>query len=226
MAGTLRHRTLSGALIDEIREAILSGRYAAGTQLRQEEIAEAFGVSRIPVREVLFQLEAEGLVVIKPQKGAIVSQLSAAEVTDVFELRALLEPRLLKASAPKLTEDDLARLDDTQARYGRAIANGDVAEYGRLNAELHMTFYRHAGMPRTEQMVSALLQTSDRYTRVQLSHRESQERAMREHGELIALCRSGNFADAATLLAAHIDAVQADLEDVLAREEASAPPRP
>jgi DNA-binding GntR family transcriptional regulator len=217
----LNHRTLSAALIAEIREAILSGRYAAGAQLRQEEIAEAYGVSRIPVREALFHLEAEGLVTIKPQKGAVVSRLSLAEVTDVLELRALLEPRLLRASGPRLTGGDLAALDETQARYCRAIESGEVDRYGKLNAELHMTLYSRAGMPRTEQTVAALLQTSDRYTRVQLSHAEAQERAMREHGALIGLCREGSFAEAEALLVAHIGTVRADLEGVLAREQAA-----
>jgi DNA-binding GntR family transcriptional regulator len=224
MAGALNHRTLSAALIAEIREAILSGRYVAGAQLRQEEIAEAYGVSRIPVREALFHLESEGLVTIKPQKGAVVSQLSLAEVTDVLELRGLLEPRLLRASAPRLTAGDFAELDDTQARYCRAIAGGEVDRYGKLNAELHMTLYRRADMPRTEQMVASLLQTSDRYTRLQLSHEQAQQRAMREHGELIGLCRDGSFADAEVLLVAHIGTVQADLESVLTRDEASAAP--
>ncbi len=100
MASTLKHRTLSGALLEEIRQAILSGRYPAGSQLRQDALAETYGVSRIPIREALFQLEAEGLVRIVPQKGAIVSELSQAEIDDVFELRALLEPRLYRRSAP------------------------------------------------------------------------------------------------------------------------------
>lgn len=218
MSGPLKHRTLSGALIDEIREAILSGHYAAGVQLRQEELADTYGVSRIPVREALFQLEAEGLVRITPQKGAIVSQLSLAEVTDVFELRVLLEPRLITASAPKLRAEDFVDLDRIQTRYGRALATGDVARYGRLNAELHMVLYRRAGMPRTEQMVASLLQTSDRYTRLQLSNQGAQERAMREHGALIELCRKSDFAGAALLLAAHIGTVQSDLIGVLARD--------
>src|SRR5687768_12544890 len=98
----LKHRTLSAAILDQLRKAILDGTYPAGAQLRQDALAETFGVSRIPIREALFQLDAEGLVRIVPQKGAVVSELSVDEIDDVFALRRLLEPRLLAASIPLL----------------------------------------------------------------------------------------------------------------------------
>lgn len=218
LASPLKHRTLSGHIHDELRQAILAGRYEGGVQLRQDALAETYGVSRIPVREALFQLEAEGLVRIVPQKGAVVSELSPAEIADVFDLRVLLEPRLFKASAPRLEEDDLARLDQLQAEYVTAIEAGAVQDYGRLNAELHMAIYGHADMPRTRQIVASLLQTSDRYTRLQLSTTEAMTTAMREHEALIGCCRAGEFARGATLLAEHIEAVRGDLLAVLEKK--------
>ncbi|KXF75629.1 GntR family transcriptional regulator [Paramesorhizobium deserti] len=212
---SLKHRTLSGALLEEIRQGILSGRYAAGTQLRQDALAESFGVSRIPIREALFQLEAEGLVKILPQRGAVVSDLSRTEIDDVFELRILLEPRLLLASAPKLTEEDFNRLNDRHENYVKAISENAVNDYGRLNAELHMAMYHLADMPRTQQIVASLLQTSDRYTRIQLSNMAAMQRAMDEHAELIHLCRSGRFDRAARFLAEHVAAVRDDLVSAL-----------
>jgi DNA-binding GntR family transcriptional regulator len=212
---SLKHRTLSGALLEEIRQAILSGRYEAGTQLRQDALAETFGVSRIPIREALFQLEAEGFVKIMPQRGAVVSDLSRDEIDDVFELRILLEPRLLLASAPKLTEEDFERLQAKHEDYVQAISSSLVNEYGQLNAELHLAMYHRAGMPRTEQIVASLLQTSDRYTRIQLSNQVAMQRAMTEHAELIHLCRSGRFDRAGRFLAEHVAAVRDDLLNTL-----------
>src|SRR5262245_53683636 len=81
MKGALKHRTLSAAIVDQLRQSIVDGTYPAGSQLRQDALGETYGVSRIPVREALFQLEAEGLVRIVPQKGAIVSELSLDEST-------------------------------------------------------------------------------------------------------------------------------------------------
>ncbi|MEW6257408.1 MAG: GntR family transcriptional regulator [Pseudomonadota bacterium] len=207
----LKHRTLSGAILEQLRTAILNGTHAAGTQLRQDALAEAYGVSRIPVREALFQLEAEGLVRITPQKGAIVSELSVAEITDVFELRAILEPRLLEASFPAFALEDLARLEDIQARFSAATDARDVASFGILNAEFHMALYRHADLPRTQGIVATLLQTSDRYTRVQLSSAAAMAVAVAEHAQLIDLCRAGARAKAVALLRAHIETVHRDL---------------
>jgi DNA-binding GntR family transcriptional regulator len=215
MVFKLKHKTLSGALIDEIRQAILSGRYSGGTQLRQDALAEAYGVSRIPVREALFQLEAEGLVRILPQRGAVVSELSHAEINDVFDLRIMLEPRLLMASAPLLTEADLAALGERQAEYVQAIAAGEQDEYGRLNADLHMAIYHRAPMPKSQHIVASLLQTSDRYTRLQLSTAPAMEKAMFEHAKLIRLIRGGSFEEAAALLSEHIGTVREDLIKVL-----------
>ena len=87
-----QHRTLASAVADRLREQILSSAYPAGTQLRQDALAASFGVSRIPVREALFQLEAEGLLQMVPHKGAVVTELSPEEVNDIFDLRVMLGP--------------------------------------------------------------------------------------------------------------------------------------
>jgi DNA-binding GntR family transcriptional regulator len=221
MTAPLKHRTLSAAIVDRLRQAILAGTYPAGTQLRQDAMAETYGVSRIPVREALFQLEAEGFVRIVPHKGAIVSELSLDEINDVFDLRCLLEPRLLSQSAPRFSEADFAALDAIHARFETAIAAGDVGQWGVINAEFHMALYTKARQPRTQSIVAALLQTSDRYTRLQLSNTAAMGIAEQEHAELIRQCRSGRFTEAAAFLVGHIEAVRADLLRVVARSGAA-----
>ncbi|MFM7347645.1 MAG: GntR family transcriptional regulator [Tagaea sp.] len=211
MTTMLKNRTLSAAIVDRLRGAILGGEYAAGTQLRQDALAASFGVSRIPVREALFQLEAEGLVQIEPHKGAVVTALSMAEIDDVFDLRALLEPRLLENSVPRLTDAQFAALDAIQAAFDGIVDSGDVSSAGALNAEFHMALYAAADLPRTNAVVLALLQTSDRYTRLQLASTRGLAKAGREHRELLALCRKRDVAATRRLLIAHIEAVRADL---------------
>lgn len=212
MKAPLAFRTLSGAITDRLREDILSGMHPAGSQLRQDALATSYGVSRIPVREALFALEAEGLVQMLPHRGAIVTPLSREEVGDVFDLRVMLEPRLLAASIPFLGEDDFAALDQVQNRFDAAIASGDRAAWGRLNAELHLIMYRKARLPRSLAIVENLLQASERFTRMQLSALAAYERAQQEHAELIRFCRSRHIDAASGLLVRHIDAVRADIE--------------
>jgi DNA-binding GntR family transcriptional regulator len=213
----LKNRTLSAAIAEQLRQDILGGARPAGVQLRQDMLAADFGVSRIPVREALIQLEAEGLVQIEPHKGAVVAGLSPEEIDDVFELRLLLEPRLLRSSCMRLTAEDFAALDTIQARFASAVAAADTAQWGQLNARLHMGLYARATQPRTLTIVNGLLQTSDRYTRLQLSRTAAWARAEREHAQLIGLCRARDSAAACALLTAHIGAVHRDLKALLAR---------
>jgi DNA-binding GntR family transcriptional regulator len=212
---TLRHRTVSAAVADDLRRRIVDGEFASGFQLRQDALAAEFGVSRIPVREALMQLEAEGLVKIHPHRGAIVSELSMEEIADLFELRAILEPRLLRASAPRLTEEDYRRLKAILKEFSAALKARHVSRWGELNTELHMVLYRHAGQPRSLAIVANLLQECDRHTRLQLSLEGKRERAETEHAELIRLCAAGEVETACGLLKTHIENVGRSLKDFL-----------
>lgn len=215
---SLQHRTISAAVAEELRRRILDGDFAAGFALRQDAIANEFGVSRIPVREALVQLEAEGLVRIHPHRGAIVSELSIEEIGELFELRALLEPRLLKASAPHLSAHDYGELKTLFAEFSAALLEGQVSRWGELNTRFHLLLYRHAAQPRTLAIVINLLQECDRHTRLQLSLPGRRERAETEHAELVRLCEKGEIDAASALLAAHIENAGRSLRDFLEKD--------
>ncbi len=224
MKSRLGHRTLSAAIVEQLRRDILDGTYSAGDQLRQDALATSFQVSRIPVREALFQLEAEGLVLIEPHKGAIVSAFSLEEIDDVFDLRVLLEPRMLAQSAPLLTAQDFAEIATLDAEFKAAITALDVAQWGQLNARYHLALYRHARQPRTLAIVTALLQTSDRFTRLQMNRSPALARAESEHRKLLRLCQDGKVAQACEYLVAHIEKVRRDLHTLLRRDARPTPP--
>ncbi len=210
-ANRLKVRTITGAIFNRLRAEILDGKFLPGAPLKQDLLANSFGVSRIPVREALLQLEAEGLVRIVPHKGAIVTSISRDEIEDVFDLRMLLEPRLLERSAPLLDDDDFDLLGRIQSEFVLAVERGDTARWGALNADLHMALYAKATTPRTMSIVAGLLHTSERYTRIQLSSRVAWERARAEHADLVHLCREGETEAACDLLRRHIDTVRHDL---------------
>ncbi|NTG32083.1 GntR family transcriptional regulator, partial [Agrobacterium rhizogenes] len=92
---------------DGLREAILTGAYEEGQQLRQDELAEQFGTSRIPVREALRQLEGEGLVELHANKGAVVKGSSVEDVLEMLDIRIALECRALKLAIPNMAAEDL-----------------------------------------------------------------------------------------------------------------------
>jgi DNA-binding GntR family transcriptional regulator len=150
------------------------------------------------------QLESEGLVKIVPHRGAVVSELSVEEIEDLFSLRALLEPRLLRASAPSLTAGDFAALDAILAEYSAELRRHHVARWGELNTALHDRLYSRAAQPRTAAIVASLLRNTERYTRMQLAFTDGLARAEAEHAEIVALCRRGAVDAAAELLAEHV----------------------
>ena len=201
--------TITSQLLLNLREAILDGRYLPGTLLRQETVAEEFGVSRVPVRQVLQALSNEGLVNLQPRRGAVVSGFSEAEIEDVFKLRASLETELLAASLPNLEPDDLNELKDINTAYGNAIAGEQKQLYGELNARFHLTLYRGAKRPKSKEIVSGLLQSSNRYTRVELVRPKDLYRAHAEHEVVLCHCRAGNIDRAVEALRKHICDVQA-----------------
>lgn len=220
--------TVAEQAADAIRRKIIAGELPEGFQLRQDALAAELGISRIPVREALVQLEGEGLVRIVPHKGAVVSEMSIEEISELFMLRGLLEPLLLKKSAPKLTPDDFARLDAVLAEYKEELHAQHPERWGELNTQVHNLLMSRADQPRTAAIVTTLLQQTDRYTRLQLSlSADSCRRAEEEHEELVRLCKAGEVRAAATLLKRHIEHASAELEKfILSRRRLSKPRNP
>jgi DNA-binding GntR family transcriptional regulator len=219
---SLKHKTMASAAAEEIRNRILAGDYPPGFQLRQDGLAGDLGMSRIPIREALVQLESEGLLKILPHRGAIVVQLTADEIEELFNMRLLLEPFLFKRSAPLLTKEDFKALHQIQMRYAKSIDKRDIDIWNELNTEFHLTLYRHAHSPRILLTVQNLLVECDRHTRIQLSTiRGDRERAVAEHAELLRLCEEGAFEEGAHLMHAHIDHIRAGLVALLAHDGGS-----
>lgn len=196
--------TRATAAADELRRRILEGDYPAGMQLRQAVLAEELGISRIPFREALILLEAEGLVQLEAHKGAVVAGFSPEEVEELFEFRALLEPALLEKSAPHLTDADYAELDAILREYSDELRTHNPGRWGALNTELHSLLYRRAQSPRMLATANQLLKSTDRFTRMQLYYTDGRARAEKEHLEIVTECRAGNVKKAAKLLRQHI----------------------
>ncbi|RUU53480.1 GntR family transcriptional regulator, partial [Mesorhizobium sp. M2C.T.Ca.TU.002.02.1.1] len=128
----------SGRVTDALRDAILSGRLRPGSRVRQEELAEEYGISRIPVREALRQLESEGLVILVPNSGAWISKLDRAECIEIYKIRERLEPLALSESSANLSPETLARLEDLVSRIEAA---GSIDEFLQLDREFHLLSY-------------------------------------------------------------------------------------
>ena len=142
-------QSLPSAVADKLRDRIIRGEIAEGTQLRQDAIATQYQVSRVPVREALRQLEAEGLITIVPNRGAVVPALSPDDIEELFSIRSLLEPEVLKRSIPHLTEEDFSQAEAILKTFVNELRRDDhVSSWGRLNWQFHSTLYSKANQPR------------------------------------------------------------------------------
>src|SRR5262245_46549224 len=134
-------QTTSSAVTRLLRQSLDQGRWASGEALRQEEIAAELGVSRVPVREALFQLQAEGLLRMVPNKGMYVRTIGAGELRELFRLRGLIECDVLGDAVPLHTPATINRLETIQAALDKA---GAVADWIAGDREFHEALYAPA----------------------------------------------------------------------------------
>jgi len=221
--GRIERKTVTDMAVEALREKILHGDYAEGAPLRQDALAADLGVSRIPVREALRQLEAEGLVVFSPHCGAVVSTLSLAEIEELFELRSWLESEVLERAIPALTATDLDRADAILDAYEAAFERRDFSEWGALNWRFHSTLLSAANRPLTLGVLNNLHNQSDRYVRMQLALTHGEDRAIGEHRAIAAAARARDAEDAGQLLRGHILSAGRSLTEFLRVHRAEAP---
>lgn len=203
-----------------LREAILRGIFQAGQPLHQEEIAAHLGVSRLPVREALRQLEQEGLVLYRLNRGAIVSALSAPEVQEIYEIRSSLERIALRLALPQMTTETFQQaatiLDITDRET-------NVSRWGELNREFHLTLYAPAHRPRLLSLITAFHRNVDRYLRMEMVVLQYKEQSQQEHRLILEACQQRDAITAATLLTQHIEVAGALLVAYLREQVSHAP---
>lgn len=184
-------------------------------------MAERFGTSRIPVREALRQLEAEGLVTIEANKGATVTVLSLREVLDLLDIRIALECRALQLAIPNMVDSDFEAAEEILRGYG---ASEDPGLWGEANRQFHSALYAPCARPKLLAMIQANYGHMGRFTRLNVSTAAGKERPLREHWELLNHCRSGAVAKATALLEEHIIYSQKSLAAAMRQQKARAYP--
>jgi DNA-binding GntR family transcriptional regulator len=216
-SNAIRRQTTVTLVADELRRRIMAGVLPEGHQLRQEALAAELGVSRIPVREALRQLEAEGFVAIASHRGAVVSKLSLDEIVELFELRIRLEGWLLQLAIPEMSETDLER---AEAALETMISNRRIENWGQLNWDFHAALYAPSGRAATLRILRRINENMDRYIRLQIALTSGQLKAHREHKQILQFCRGRNVPRAVAALEQHI----VDVRDGLIRQLREAVP--
>jgi len=202
-------------IADSLRADILQGKLKSKQQLRQDEIAATFGVSKIPVREALVQLKAEGLVTFFQNRGAFVSEISPAEVKEIFIMRIALETKALQLAIPNLTIADLTRaeeiIESTSPKQNMNLRT-------QKNWELHELLYAPANLPRMMEWIKTLHDNVSRYLAIYLSSIDIQLRGLDQHRRILDECRRGNIEAAVKTLEHHLQLTSDRLVEFLEQE--------
>lgn len=197
-------QSLPDVITNDLRERILSGEMAEGETIRQEALAEDYDVSRMPIREALKRLDAEGLVQLTNNRGASVTMHSLSEIGEIFDLRVLLEVDLFQHAIPRMGEADYETCERILDEMEKSYDAYDVGRWGSLNYEYHMALYAAADRGLTNEILQRVNLQSDRYVRMHLSVMEQREPAKKDHRQLLSLARAGQIHEACELLTKHI----------------------
>lgn len=190
-----------------LRQGILDGVYAPGARLGEADLADALGVSRTPVREALRRLGSEGLLSTLPNKGARVRRWTASELSDISDLRAILEGHAAGQAATRVTGADIAAMDDLVTRMEAATADvtaADIDLITDLNREFHGAVIAASGNSLLPQFMHFLLhvpvisRTYRRYSPARM------RQSMRQHRELLDALQAGDPAWAEAVMRVHI----------------------
>jgi DNA-binding GntR family transcriptional regulator len=200
------YKTISQLVYEVLKEAVVSGTFAPGEWLRQEWLANAIGVSRIPVRTALVQLESEGLVELHPHRGARVRTLTSAQINEIFRLRALLESHALQRSMAHMTP---SRVAEVKVLAEQLDAQGEGSAFVDARVRFYRELYDEHDNPLLVQMIEELRSHLGRYLLgIRVGHSHEHHR----HTELVTYVANNDLAGAESWLQAHLEEVRTGIE--------------
>lgn len=191
----------SQPIYETLRHDILAGKLLAGTPLRQDDIARDHGVSKMPVREALLKLEADGYVLFRKNKGATVREVSVAELLNLMDIRMALECKALEMAIPNQIASDHDAAQRLVDAYG---AECDPEQWSEMNREFHLMLSEPCGNPQLLDLIDDIHRRIGPVTRLLVTEASGLERPHNEHQDILDACRAGDLAGGVALLAAHI----------------------
>jgi len=222
----LENLTLWQRAHHHLREEILAGRLQPGTELAEVALSEQLGVSRGPIREAIGRLAAEGLVTVRPRRGAIVRSLSKDEFLELYQVREALEIMAVRLAVPRLGADDFAALQGLIDTMGKHAERGEITEFFEANVAFHAYLLEASGNRKLKELYGQLLGQMGRYRMRSLTLRGNLHRSVAEHAAILRAAKRGNTERAAHLMSEHIRVPQQRLkaltDDELAAAEAGA----
>jgi DNA-binding GntR family transcriptional regulator len=210
-----------GEAYDYLRRRIRDGQLQSGVRIKAEEVAAELGISRMPVREAIRQLDTEGLVTIRPNRGAVVTRLSPDEILEVFEMRAALEGIAIRRAIPRFNEDKFEEIGLILSRLDRA--RPDIDQWILRHSEFHDFICQQSSAYRLCGEVQRLRAAVEPYLRMVMLQSELASGSTEEHRQLIEVIRAGHEETAERVMRTHILETAHELIAALAPPVSAAP---
>jgi len=218
----LRDLSLAKVVRDDILALILKGELAPGMRINEPDVAERLGISRVPVREALRELESSGLVVARKNVGVFVREIDAAEVADLYAFRALLDGGAGRrvASLPEARRKPIVRLLGVTADAMRkAMRKGDVETYYAENLRFHWAIVEAAGSASLCEAYIGVVQKLHLWRLKNLAQPAGMPASIAEHEQIFKAIRAGDAERTESLLSTHVVAAHQRLAHHLALEK-------
>ena len=213
----LSNQSISSAadqVANALRLAILNGEFGPGQAVPQEQIAARFGVSRIPVRDAMNQLQAEGLLHIVPSKGSFVANPTPDEICETYEIRVLLELEALRLAFHHLSAQSLAKAE----RWLREFElETEPAQLGEIDREFHAALYAPAKKGKLFELINSLRTLTNRGYYLQMSTPTHLKKCQAAHREIFENCKKRNLRAAKDSLRSHLLAAGSFVAEAAAR---------
>jgi DNA-binding GntR family transcriptional regulator len=209
-------QTAQASLAETLRNLIVQGKIPAGGRIKQDAVAERFGVSRIPVREALRELSAEGLVQIIPRRGVVVNPLSTTEVIELYEMRELLETLAVRLAVPRLSTQRLLELEELMVRMQDETNPPRWLDY---DSKFHEALYQPSDRNRLCDIIGMLRRNTARYLHIAVMSDSRMRLAQEEHGRILDACKRRDADGAVNALRWQLSQTRDFLLDTLTEAE-------
>jgi len=191
-------------LRESIEEDIATGRLLPGTRLDEVELATRFGVSRTPIREALRLLLGEGLIETRPNRGAVVAQVTPQRLIEMFEVMAELEAMCARLAARRMSDAELAEIEVAHEACRGSAAARDADAYFYANERFHYAIYAASHNTFLFEQAAALQRKLRPYRRLQLRVRNRPQRSFDEHQAILDALRAGDAERAVDAIRSHV----------------------
>jgi len=196
---------LRDVVFNTLRQGILTGVLKPGERLMEIHLAERLGVSRTPIREAIRMLELEGLVTMVPRKGAEVAMISKQDLSDVLEVRRVLDALATELASKRISDEEKIKLENAEKEFADATKTMDAIKIAEADVKFHDVILQASKNKRLIQMMNNLAERIYRYRLEYIKDSRNHQRLIEEHSQIVKYVLAGDDAGAGDAAKKHID---------------------